>query len=448
MRLIINGAFWLGLYAFIVLLPLVVGAVFISSGDAAGFSVALADALGYLGLALMAFELALVTRTNGAAGAFGEDALLQFHREIGIAALLLVLAHPVLLILSRAYPVAILWLGGGMAWPVWMGTVAFIAVLLVVGLSLLRKRLRSPYELWQATHGVLAMALVATAVIHILAVGRFAAMPVMQALWAVYLLVFIGLFLRYRLFRPLRLWSLPWEVVENRPERGNARTVVVKPKGHRGFTAEPGQFAWIGFGRTPFAMTQHPICIASANDADQPGDEVSFTIKALGDWSGKAVPRVKPGATAWVDGPHGVFTIDREEGAGYGLIGGGVGITPLRSMLLALEERGDVRPVVLFYGVTNEADLTVRRGARRAGPAHGQPHRRACALQARRRLDRRARLHQRGHPEAASAGAPPQALPVLRLRTERAHGRDGEGAAADRRPSRPRAHRTLRHGLR
>lgn len=357
MRLIIKGAFWLGLYAFIVILPLVVGAVFISSADAADFGVALADALGYLGLALMAFELALVTRANGAAGAFGEDALVQFHREIGIAALLLVLAHPVVLILSHAYPVAILWPGGGMAWPVWMGTVALLAALLVVGLSLLRKRLRSPYELWQATHGVLAMALVASAVIHIVAVGRFAAMPVMQALWAVYLAVFIGLFLRYRLFRPLRLWRHPWEVVENRPEHGDARTVVAKPKDHKGFAAEPGQFAWIGFGRTPFAMTQHPISISSAGGAGQPG-EVSFTIKALGDWSGTVVPEVKPGARAWVDGPHGVFTIDREEGAGYGLIGGGVGITPLRSMVLALEERGDVRPVVLFYGVANEADLT------------------------------------------------------------------------------------------
>ena len=67
---------------------------------------------------------------------------------------------------------------------------------------------------------------------------------------------------------------------------------------------------------------------------------------------------MKPGAKAWVDGPRGVFTIDREEGAGYGLIGGGIGITPLRAMVLAMEERGDVRPVVLFYGVNDEADLT------------------------------------------------------------------------------------------
>ena len=38
-------------------------------------------------------------------------------------------------------------------------------------------------------------------------------------------------------------------------------------------------------------MTQHPICISSANDAEQPGDEVSFTIKALGDWSARWSPR-------------------------------------------------------------------------------------------------------------------------------------------------------------
>ena len=50
--------------------------------------------------------------------------------------------------------------------------------------------------------------------------------------------------------------------------------------------------------------------------------------------------------------------MDREEGAGYGLIGGGVGITPLLSMVLAMEERGDVRPVVLFYGANSEDDLT------------------------------------------------------------------------------------------
>ena len=138
-----------------------------------------------------------------------------------------------------------------MPWPVWMGSVAFLVVLLVVGLSVLRKRLRSPYELWQATHGVLAMVLVATAVIHIMAVGRFSAHAGHAG--------GVG-GLPHRVRRPLRALppaqapaasSPPWEVVENRAEKGEARTIVLRPVGHAGFTPEPGQFGWVGFGRSP-----------------------------------------------------------------------------------------------------------------------------------------------------------------------------------------------------
>jgi predicted ferric reductase len=53
-----------------------------------------------------------------------------------------------------------------------------------------------------------------------------------------------------------------------------------------------------------------------------PGGCIAFTIKALGDWSGKIVPAIKPGARIWVDGPYGVFSADREQGPGYVLIGG------------------------------------------------------------------------------------------------------------------------------
>jgi ferredoxin-NADP reductase len=50
--------------------------------------------------------------------------------------------------------------------------------------------------------------------------------------------------------------------------------------------------------------------------------------------------------------------MDREEGAGYGLIGGGIGVTPLYAMILAMEKRADMRPVVLFYGANDQNDLT------------------------------------------------------------------------------------------
>jgi predicted ferric reductase len=90
------------------------------------------------------------------------------------------------------------------------------------------------------------------------------------------------------------------------------------------------------------------------------GGPVSFTIKNLGDWSGQEVPALKPGDTMWVEGPHGVFSIDREQAMGYVFIGGGIGITPLHSMCQTMAEREDVRPVVLFYGSNDAESLTLR----------------------------------------------------------------------------------------
>jgi predicted ferric reductase len=240
------------------------------------------------------------------------------------------------------------------------GIAAFAVALLVVGLSVFRRHLHLSYGAWHVTHGLLSVALIGVAAAHVLGIGRFAAMPVMQILWLIYLAFFIGMFLRYRLLRPLSLMSKPWEVTENRSEHGQSHTLVLRPVGHAGFRFEPGQFAWIGFGKSPFSTDQHPISFSSNGDIPSEDGAVAFTIKRLGDWSGEVVPNVEPGTTAWIDGPHGVFTIDREEGAGYVLIGGGVGITPLYSMLQALETRQDPRPVYVFHAANDDDDLTFR----------------------------------------------------------------------------------------
>ena len=52
----------------------------------------------------------------------------------------------------------------------------------------------------------------------------------------------------------------------------------------------------------------------------------------------------------YVNGPFGAFSLDREPGQGFVLVAGGIGITPLRSMILTMRDRGEVRPVILFYG--------------------------------------------------------------------------------------------------
>jgi predicted ferric reductase len=361
MKIMLRGAVWFGFYLVMILFPLIVGSIFRPSGASDSFLVNLSAGLGYVGFAIMALELALISRVKPAASAFGLDVLQQFHKEIGMTAFLLVAAHPLLLVLA-GYPWRILLPVPGVPWTVILGTAAFLLAALLIGLSIFRKKLKIPYEIWQLTHGLLTIALIVAAAFHIVGVGRYAQMTPMRILWAVYLLLLIGLFLYYRLLKPLRLTRQPWRVVENRPEFGDARTLRLQPVGHKGWPGgfEAGQFAWLNLGTSPFSFEQHPISMSSDGDAAAETGEVAFTIKNLGNWSGTVVPNVQVGQRMWLDGPYGVFTLDREQGPGYVFLAGGVGITPLHSMLVTMAERGDVRPVVLFYSASHVEDLTYR----------------------------------------------------------------------------------------
>ena len=359
MTLIVRGIFWFGLYVFLVTFPLLAAVLAEPWSGSRSFLANVGVGAGYLGLAMMALEMALVARVKAAASAFGQDALLQFHRGMGIGAVLLVLLHPVLLVASGAYPLAILGWGSTVPWAIRLGSIAALCALLLVTTSLLRKRLRTPYEAWQVVHGLLTVTAVVVATWHASRVGRLAEVPGMRVVTVGYVAIFMGVFVRYRLVRPLRLLRKPWEVVSIVPEMGDARTIRLRPVGHPGFSFEPGQFAWINLGTTPFNLEQHPISISSDGDVP-PGGEIAFTIRNLGDWSGERVPALRPGARAWIDGPYGAFSIDRDEGPGFILIAGGVGITPMVAMLSTMASRGDVRPVVLFYGARSEEDLTLR----------------------------------------------------------------------------------------
>ncbi len=301
-----------------------------------------------MGFSVIVLECVLVSRLSAASEPFGTDALMYFHRLMGIAAVGFLVAHPVLLAGSGVTPASFNALGGTMAQRV--GPIAFWVVVLMVISSIWRRRLRLRYEVWRGLHTVSALVIVPASVAHIVTVRGYSQVPAVAGACLVYGGLFAVMMLGYRVVRPLRLWPRPWRVVENRDEGGDTRTLALQGPAGTSFRFMPGQFAWLTTGSSPFSLQQHPMTISSS--AEEPG-RLEFSIKALGDWSRSVPPALEPGARVWVDGPYGVFSPDREPGQGFVLIAGGIGVTPMRSMLRTMRDRGDPRPVVLIFAASN-----------------------------------------------------------------------------------------------
>jgi predicted ferric reductase len=201
--------------------------------------------------------------------------------------------------------------------------------------------------------------IVGTALAHLLRIGAISRTPAMQWALGAYTTLFLTLLLRYRLVRPIRLAARPWTVVSNVDGGGSTRILRIRPEGHAGFAFTPGQFAWLITGRHPVWSGQHPLSFASS-DRRPPEGSIEFAIKALGDWSSTVVPALQPGRRVFVDGPFGAFMPDLSPDSPLVLVAGGIGIAPMRSMLLALRDRGDRRPVVLFYAAASLARVIFR----------------------------------------------------------------------------------------
>lgn len=350
----VRGPIWFWFYRVLILFPLLVGAVFRATGGGRGFLLSFAVACGYVGLAIVALEFSLVARLKRVAGAFGQDALQQFHKQMGYVAALFLLIHPILL-LGYGYPLKILNpFSTTSSWR--LGAIALYLLLLLIGLSAGRRRFHMPYEWWQLTHRLLAPLVLIVALVHIFMIHSFTGTVPMQVLWIAYAAGFLGIAIYHRIYMPLLTWQRPWSVVRNVEELGDAHTLVLEPVGHNGISFEPGQFAWLITGHSPFHYDEHPISFSSSAETAA-GGQVSLTVKAQRGWSARVVPKIQPATRVWLDGPYGVFSPDHDQGPGYVLLGGGIGITPLYSMCQTMADRQDVRPVLLFYAAQNSQEL-------------------------------------------------------------------------------------------
>ncbi|MBZ0114802.1 MAG: FAD-dependent oxidoreductase [Thermoanaerobaculia bacterium] len=120
-----------------------------------------------------------------------------------------------------------------------------------------------------------------------------------------------------------------------------------------GFRFEPGQHAMVKIA-TPSGADDRFLSIASAPS----DDHLDFAVRLSDSDFKQAFSRLKPGDPVNLIGPAGRFQRDPNRPAL--LLSGGIGITPLRSMLRDAVHRSDLPLTALLYGNRSPDEIPFR----------------------------------------------------------------------------------------
>ena len=304
-------------------------------------------------------QLVLMSRSPWLDQVFGIDRLAAAHRWLGFGTVWLLLGHGVFTTIGyalgdRANAVAE-FLTLVTTYPyVLMATVSggLFAAVAISSIRMARRRLA--YETWYGIH-LYAYLAIALGFLHQLFVGTdFIHDPVAVAYWVGLYVATAALVLVFRVVEPIRLSVRHRLRVSSVVTEGpGVFSIYVSGRDLDRLAVRSGQyFVWRFLTRDGW-WRAHPFSISSAPN----GTWLRITIKGLGDWS-KALQGVKVGTRVFIEGPYGILTGARRTRQRVLLVAGGIGITPLRSLLEALPAKpGDL---ALLYRVRDERDIVFR----------------------------------------------------------------------------------------
>ena len=340
---LLERTLWAAAFLAVLLAPVLLG---LRSGDDSPLLSQLSVGMGLLATSFLVCAVVLPSRLRSLTRTFGIEGVLGMHRFVGLLVALLVLAHIALVMAANPANVELLDIvhapGRARA-----ATGAAVALGGLIGLTLLRRRLRHRYEVWRWVHLALAGSVLVLTALHIWWLDHLVRDAAMRAWFTVLALGVLGV-LAYRwLWRPVFGARSNYVVREVRPETDTVSTLVLEPRRdrhgpgrrRRSLDFAPGQFAWLRLNPS-IRAEEHPFTIASSAHT---GEWTEFTIRHIGDFT-HTIRRLHPGTPVWVDGPHGAFSVDLQPNTGLVMIAGGVGITPMMSMLRTLAHRHDRRP--------------------------------------------------------------------------------------------------------
>jgi len=302
--------------------------------------------------------LVLVSRISWVERSVGHDRLVIWHRKLGPYSLYLITLHVVWVLLGYAgndrLKIGVEFWHLITKWP-WMlpATVAFVFFALAGISSYKKARAKMSYETWWTIHLYTYLAIALSFMHQVLNGPIFVGHFLYKLYWTFLYVVAAATIVLWRVIIPttksLRHNLKVEQVVVEGP---GVVSIIMRGRKLNELAAQGGQFFSWRFMTKGHWWMSHPYSLSAA-----PTDHyLRVTVKELGDHSG-GVKDLKPGTRVVFEGPYGTFVAAKSTRGHVLLVGGGVGITPLRALM---EEIDPSKEVDVIFRASREEDLVLR----------------------------------------------------------------------------------------
>ena len=288
----------------------------------------------------------------------GHDRLVTWHRKLGPWSLYLIGAHVFFIVMSSAGQDGVMlavemWqMLNSMAW-MWPALAGFILMVMAGVTSYKKARAKMSYETWWIIHVYTYIAIAASFMHQVLNGQMFVGHPLNRLYWTFLYVAMAVCVIYYRfgipLWRSLQLNLVVDKVVVEGP---GVISVIMKGRNLDRLAAQGGQFFGWRFLTKGHALMSHPYSLSAAPTKNH----LRITVKDLGDHS-RSLAFLRPGTRVFVEGPYGAFTAGRSTRPHVVLIGGGVGITPVRALM---DEFNGGAQIDVIFRASREEDLVLK----------------------------------------------------------------------------------------
>jgi predicted ferric reductase len=357
-----------GLYALLLLNPALIlwgwwtGSHGLFSSDLAGLLLAFGRLSGLLAVFCVLLEFVLIGRPVWLERVFGFDKLANWHHLNGFLALFFIAVHPVLLGFSYAIDAKItFWAQLVDFFQNFQGvnqavfSVFLFAAVVMLSVQLIKRRLK--YETWLVVHLFIYLAVILAFAHQLQVGGDFLSNKTFTWCWIVLYWLVFGNFIVFRFIKPLYdFFRQDFRVERLVQETADTWSIYISGKHLEKLRIRPGQFMTFRFLDRKRCWQAHPFSVSGAVK----NKIFRITVKKLGD-STRAIDGLKKGTKVLIEGPFGTFTLSDRPKQKLLFIAGGVGITPIMSLLHQAAPDNDA---ILLYGSKTGNDIIFKEELR------------------------------------------------------------------------------------